>query len=115
MPSVQRIADRFPFETRIRIRVTRGGQTLALGGWTRDLSETGVSAFVAESIEHGEEVELDVPLGDGVHPTIPARTARSLGTQYGFEFTALSAAQRAGIRAVTKGKAPLTNPRGNLD
>jgi len=43
-----RIATRHGFETRIRIRLERDGQTVTLQGWTRDLSESGLSAFVAQ-------------------------------------------------------------------
>jgi PilZ domain len=99
-----RIATRHAFERRIRIRVQRDSQNLALQGWTRNLSEGGVNAFVADSLELGEFVTLEIPLHDSSKHTIPAQVVRALGTEYGFQFTALSVEQRAQIQATLKGQ-----------
>jgi len=99
-----RIAVRYQFESRILIRFCRGSQKFAAQGWARDLSESGLGAFVAENLVIGETVTLQIQLGISGRQEIAAKVARQLGTQYGFQFTALSAEQRAGIQAVVKGQ-----------
>jgi len=99
---VERITPRYVFEARIRIRVQRASQNLVMEGWARDISETGLNAFVARGLIAGELVTLDIPLPFSRRLSIPAKVARCLGTQYGFQFTALSADQRADIRATAK-------------
>ena len=97
-----RISPRHVFETRIRIRLQRDGQRLNPEGWARDLSESGLSAFVAQALLLGEIITLEIPLPDFDKLVIPAKVARSVGTEYGFQFTALSAEQRKRIRATLK-------------
>ena len=65
----------------------------------RNLSESGLGAFVAEALVLGELVTLELPLPDCSKQVIPAQVVRALGTEYGFQFTALSAEQREQIRA----------------
>jgi hypothetical protein len=99
-----RIAPRHVFEAKIRIRLNRNTKQLTLPGWARDLSETGLSGFVAEALTLGEVVTLEIPLANSDHQTIPAKVARTLGTEVGFQFTALSADQRRRIQATLKGR-----------
>jgi PilZ domain len=98
-----RIAARYVFEARIQIRLQRGGKQRSLPGWARDLSESGLGAFVAESLILGELLTLEVPIGGSNKQMIPATVSRALGTEYGFQFTALSPEQRKHIRAALKG------------
>lgn len=102
MGSVDRISPRHVFETRFWIRLRRDGQKLSLQGWSRDLSESGLGAFVAEALILSESVTLEIPLPDCDKQVIPAEVVRALGTEYGFQFTALSAEQRRQIRATLK-------------
>ncbi|HEV2397427.1 MAG TPA: PilZ domain-containing protein [Candidatus Sulfotelmatobacter sp.] len=95
---MERITPRYVFEARIRIRVQRGSQNAAMEGWARDLSETGVSAFVAQVLTVGELVTLEIPLAASQWHSIPAKVARCVGTQYGFQFIALSPNQRENVR-----------------
>jgi hypothetical protein len=95
---VERITPRYVFEARIRILVQRASQNLAMEGWARDISETGISAFVAQGLIIGETVTLEIPLASSRWQSIPAKVARCIGTQYGFQFTALSPDQRENIR-----------------
>ncbi len=92
------------FEARIRLRIQRGPQTLVVGGWSRDLSESGLGAFVAELLQHGEHVTVEIPLPGKEALSLPAMVVRSLGTQYGLAFTALSASQRQSISEAVAGK-----------
>jgi hypothetical protein len=105
-----RISPRFNFETRFRIRLRRGGADLSVGGWARDISESGIGAFVAEELLPGEDVDLEVPFPGGVTLTLRACVSRSLGTQYGLMFTALSPEQRREIQKAMEGKTPLPSP-----
>ena len=100
--SLDRISPRHVFEARIRIRLQRDSKKLSRQGWARDLSESGLSAFVAQALLLGESVTLEIPLPDSDKLVIPAKVARSVGTEYGFQFTALSAEQRKRIRATLK-------------
>jgi hypothetical protein len=86
------------------IRLQQRQHSLAVQGWARDLSESGLGAFVAERLSMGEAVTLQIPLGSFGKAEIPARVAREAGTEYGFQFTALSAEQRFGIQLVLKGQ-----------
>ena len=95
---MERITPRYVFEARIRILVQRASQNLAMEGWARDISETGISAFVAQGLIIGELVTLEIPLASSRWHSIPAKVARCIGTQYGFQFTALSPGQRENIR-----------------
>lgn len=105
--SAGRISPRYLFETRVRICLERDSQSLALQGWTRDLSEGGVNAFVAQALAVGEFVTLEIPLPGSGQPVISAKVVRALGTEYGFQFTALNAKQRMQIRAALKGRAAI--------
>src|SRR5947208_12742203 len=62
--TVSRIALRYAFEARICNCVQRGGANVVIGGWTRDIGESGICAFVAEELRVGELVTLEVPLSD---------------------------------------------------
>ena len=80
----------------------RGEQKLNLQGWIRDLSESGLRAFVADSLLLGEAVTFELALCGTGHQVIPAKVMRALGTDYGFQFTALSAEQRNQIQAALR-------------
>jgi hypothetical protein len=105
--TLRRIAPRYVFEMRIRLRLQRGPQTLVVSGWARDLSESGMGAFVAEQLQAGEHVTLEIPVGGGDPISVPAVVVRSLGTQYGFAFTALSSSQREAMQEAFVGKEPI--------
>lgn len=104
--TLRRIAPRYVFEARIRLRLRRG-QALVVGGWARDLSESGMGAFVAEPLQVGEHVTVEIPLSGSVPISVPAVVVRSLGTQYGFAFTAVSPNQRQAMRDAFVGKEPI--------
>jgi hypothetical protein len=105
------ISPRYRFEARIDIRLLRGQQEMNLQGWARDLSESGLRAFVADPLEKGESVIFEIPLSDIDKQVIPAKVVRALGTDYGFEFTALSATQRSHIQAVLSKCPALARPQ----
>jgi PilZ domain len=108
--SPERISPRYGFDARIRIHLSRDDKKLALQGWARNLSESGLGAFVAEPLQLDEVVILEVPLPHAGDQIIPATVVRTLGTEYGFQFTALSAEQRRHIRTTLKGRPPIPYP-----
>jgi hypothetical protein len=108
--SHNRIAARYVFEGRIRISVERCNRKVVTDGWARDLSESGLGAFVAFRLGLNENVTLEVPLALSAKLMLPAKVTRSLGTEYGFRFTALSAAQRDLIRSAVQGQTEIPFP-----
>jgi len=62
---------------------------------------------VAEPLTLGESVTLEIPLPDAEKQVIPAKVVRALGTEYGFQFTALSAEQRIQIRLILNKRPPI--------
>jgi PilZ domain len=99
-----RIASRYAYESRFRVRLQRGAQTLVFEGWARDLSESGVGAFVGQTMELGEKVTLTIPVEGEEGITLDAEVARCLGTEYGFQFVTLSPIQRTRIRRLVEGR-----------
>jgi hypothetical protein len=100
--SLDKISPRHVFEARIQIRLQRDSYKLRLPGWARNLSESGLGAFVAEGLVLGESASLEIPMPHCENQVIPAKVVRALGTEYGFQFTALSAEQREHIRTTLK-------------
>ena len=92
------------------MRLCRDHRNSAVSGWARDLSESGLGAFVAEDLEVGERVMLLVPLAPSGYAEIAARVARQVGTQYGFQFTALSQEQRAAIKTILERQPAVRDP-----
>jgi hypothetical protein len=80
-------------------------------GWARDLSESGLGAFVARELIVGELVTIEILLSPSRELTIPAKVARGVGTQYGFQFTALSGEQREEIRLAVRSHAVTDSTR----
>jgi hypothetical protein len=105
--STEEISPRHVFEARIQLRLQRDQRKISLPGWVRDLSESGLRAFVAEALMPYESVLLEIPLPNNDKQTIPAKVVRVLGTEYGFQFTALSAEQRCQIQATLQGCPPI--------
>ncbi len=109
---MDRITPRYVFEARIRIHF-QSSQEVAIEGWARDLSETGLSAFVARTLTAGDTVTLEIPVAPSRRISVPAKVARCLGTQYGFQFTALSPDQRSEILAAVKNRPEIAPYRGS--
>jgi hypothetical protein len=64
-----------------RIRLQRGNQRLTLQGWARDLSESGLGAFVAEVLVVGEFVTLEIPLEDSERTSGPSESCSRIGNR----------------------------------
>ena len=106
-PAGDRILPRHFFEARVKIELARKPVAINVEGWARDLSESGLGAFVGTKLFIGEHAILKIPLPQEVEVTIPAVVARNLGTQYGFRFTALSRQQRDELRRALAVRKPV--------
>ena len=74
--STEEISPRHVFEARIQLRLQRDQRKISLPGWVRDLSESGLRAFVAEALMPYESVLLEIPLPNNDKQTIPAKVVR---------------------------------------
>ena len=108
-----RVTPRYVFEARIFILVHRKDEKLNIQGWARDISESGLGAFVGQDLALGESVTLQIPLPNSTKELIKAKVMVQTGTRYGFQFTALSPEQRTGIRSITKNQTPVPFSRGD--
>jgi hypothetical protein len=108
--SSERIVPRYEFEARIGIRFESGRRRVMIEGWARDLSESGLGAFVAHPLTVGTSVTLVITLTRSTTLELPALVAVSIGTRYGFRFTALSTEQRSEIQSAVRGQPALAAP-----
>ena len=106
--SISEISPRHRFEARIDIHLQRGEHKLNVQGWVRDLSESGLRAFVADPLVPGELVVCEVPLSNiskqvslrGIKARYLLGRGRSRLANSG-RCCSASAANRAGARAAT--------------
>lgn len=82
----------------MKIEFTRGGEKVSTDGWARDLSESGIGAFVGTEMFLEQLATVLIPLGPDRELAVPVKVVRILGTEYGFQFLALSSTQREQIR-----------------
>ncbi len=98
MVDPKRISGRFEFRIEFGGIVRRYGKEISFRGWSRDLSESGMGAYVPVELREGEVVDLDLPLESGAPKLrVAAKVRRAQGFEYGLEFVTLSATQRAAI------------------
>jgi hypothetical protein len=92
---------RFPLNTNLSIHVFRSGESVSFWGRSNELGEDGIGATMTGALEPGEVVSMELAL-----PMAAASLKfRALvryrdGLRHGFEFLALSSAQRDEIRRV---------------
>jgi c-di-GMP-binding flagellar brake protein YcgR len=103
----KRISPRYVFEARFRISVQRNGKNLAFEGRARDISESGMGAFVGQTLSSGELVTLVIPVPGLEKSPLQAKVSRALGTEYGFQFITLSPLQRSCIQALVHNRTPI--------
>ena len=100
----KRISSRYVFEARFRISVQRHGKSLVFEGRARDISESGLGAFVGQALSAGELVTLAIPVPGLEKASLQAKVARVLGTEYGFQFLTLSPVQRSHIQVLVQNR-----------
>lgn len=106
MRAGRRSAVRHAFFAPLIVRMNRPGATTAAVGRSFDLSETGLGGDLDGSLSPGQVVAMSIALPNSAeHVTTAARVAYRNGLRHGFQFLALSPAQRALLRnAVTTGR-----------
>lgn len=104
-PVIRRRYARYCFEEDIRIGVLKQAPSLMapsfVAGRAIDLGEGGVGAYTTSDLLIGETVHLHIPLPAG-EVRLPACIRYRHGSDYGFEFLALGAAEREHIREACK-------------
>jgi hypothetical protein len=98
----KRISPRYVFEARFRISVRRSGKDLAFEGRARDISESGMGAFVGQPLSLGEFVTITIPVPGLEKAPLRAKVARAVGTEYGFQFITLNPVQRRCIQTLVE-------------
>jgi hypothetical protein len=93
--SDRRRTPRYRFSVPVAIR---SGDGASMRGITIEISETGTSAIIANSLKVADTVELE-PIAGG---TVRAAVRHNVGKVYGFEFLNLTVEQSARIRESCK-------------
>ncbi|MGZ4789678.1 MAG: PilZ domain-containing protein [Terriglobales bacterium] len=102
----RRKAPRFLFDARLKITMKSNPKKQVFGR-TRDISETGLGAVIADPLEGGDRVILEFPVQFQDHPVVVhAVVCYRRGFHHGFELLAPEAEQSAVIRQICRmGKA----------
>jgi hypothetical protein len=96
--SLRRFA-RYPLNVNLSVHVFRSGTSVSLWGRSNELGEDGIGATLTGALEIGEVVAMEFALPLATSPIkFRALVRYRDGLRHGFEFLALSAAQRDEIR-----------------
>ena len=71
-------------------------------------------ARVKRPVHTISSVTFELALSETGHQVIPAKVMRALGTDYGFQFTALSAEQRNQIQSALRKSPQLSRPQSGI-
>jgi c-di-GMP-binding flagellar brake protein YcgR len=105
---------RYSFDCQLTLTVYRSGQKQELWGRAADISEGGMAATLSEALEVGDIALIGIPIQN--HP-VPLRAAVRYrrGHFCGFEFLALSQAQRDVIKSLCARLHPIPVVNPNRD
>jgi PilZ domain len=99
-----RTARRFPrylLDVRVSVHTFRSGENISFWGRSSELGEDGIGATLTGELEPGEVVSMELLLPLAPFPIkFRALVRYRDGLRHGFEFLALSEAQRDEIRRV---------------
>lgn len=102
--SDSRTSRRFPrhaIDVHVSVRVFRSGENVSFWGRSSELGEDGIGATLTGELQVGEVVSMELALPMSPFPIkFRALVRYGDGLRHGFEFLALTAAQRAEIRRV---------------
>jgi len=102
----RRKAPRFLYDARLKVTM-RSNPKKQVFGRTRDISETGLGAVIADPLESGERVVLEFPVEFSDQPlAVHAVVCYRRGFHHGFELLAPEADQSATIRQICRGAKP---------
>lgn len=92
---------RFPIDTKLQVRMFRGGEFSTCWGHSTELGEDGIGATLTGELAIGEPVTLEIPLLLSAYPLkVRAVVRYRQGLRYGFEFLALDDLQRDTLHRV---------------
>lgn len=92
---------RYNFDSRIKAHVFRDGATLDLWGRSTELAVDGIGGTLTRELEPGEVVSLEIPLPLTTYPLkLRAVVRYRQGLHHGFEFLAVSSADRDSLERV---------------
>jgi len=95
--------ERYPIDVRLKVTSTRGGVRTIVYGRGTDVSEGGMSAYVALELNLGSSVEMEVTLPYAQQPLkVKARVRSREGLRYGLEFLSLTPPEREVILRTCK-------------
>lgn len=92
---------RHPVDVRVSVHTFRSGENISLWGRSSELGEDGIGATLTGELEPGEVVFMELQLPMAPFPIkFRALVRYRDGLRHGFEFLALSPAQRDEVRRV---------------
>jgi PilZ domain-containing protein len=92
---------RYPLNIHLSVHVFRSGESVSFWGRSSELGEDGIGATMTGALESGEVVSMELSLPRAAGPIkFRALVRYRDGLRHGFEFLALSGAQRDEIRRV---------------
>lgn len=101
--SVVRRWKRYPVDVRLKIVSSRGGVRTTVYGRGTDVSEGGMSAYIAMELNLGSSIEMEVTLPYAQQSLkVKARVRSRDGLRYGLEFLSLAAPEREVILRTCK-------------
>jgi len=103
----KRISPRYAYEARFRISVRRDGEERVFEGRARDVSESGMRAFVGQTLHLEEIAMVTLPIPGLENAPLHAKVSRAVGTEYGFQFLTLSPLQRSHIQGLVENRTPI--------
>jgi hypothetical protein len=99
----RRRAQRYPIDQRLKVTVIRNGIEEVFHGRVIDISEMGVGAVIAGSLERGHPVVVEFPTGTGDQLRLAAVARYSRGFRHGFEFAGPSENELRILRRASTG------------
>jgi hypothetical protein len=100
-PRSSRRFPRYPLDVKLTVHVFRAGENGSFWGRSNELGEDGIGATLTGTLEPGEVVAMELLLPMAGYPMkFRALVRYRDGLRHGFEFLALTEAQRDEIRRV---------------
>ena len=100
-PRSSRRFPRYPLDVKLTVHVFRAGDNVSFWGRSNELGADGIGATLTGTLESGEVVAMELLLPMAGYPMkFRALVRYRDGLRHGFEFLALTEAQREEIRRV---------------
>jgi hypothetical protein len=99
----RRRVPRFSIDQRLKVIVTRASGEETIYGRVIDISEFGLGAVIAGSIDRGHAVRLEFRTGAGEELRLTALARYARGFRHGFEFVGPSVMEREALKHASTG------------